>query len=128
MDKKYSILIVDDDKFLLDMYTLKFTEKGFAVDQAMNGPEALQKVDGGLTPDIFLVDIVMPEMDGFELIQHLIQRQKEKRSAIIVLSNLGQKEDVEKGLSLGADGYIVKASATPSEVVDKVVEIVSHKV
>ena len=127
MDKKYSILIVDDDKFLLDMYTLKFTEKGFTVDRAMNGPEALQKVDGGLAPDIFLVDIVMPEMDGFELIQHLIQRQKEKRSAIIVLSNLGQKEDVEKGLALGADGYIVKASATPSEVVEKVIEIVSHK-
>ncbi|MFA5000789.1 MAG: response regulator [Candidatus Paceibacterota bacterium] len=127
MDKKYSILIVDDDKFLLDMYTLKFTEKGFAVDRAMNGPEALQKVDGGLTPDIFLVDIVMPEMDGFELIQHLVQRQKERRSTIIVLSNLGQKEDVEKGLSLGADGYIVKASATPSEVVEKVVEIVSHR-
>ena len=128
MDKKYSILIVDDDKFLIDMYTLKFTEKGFVVDTAMNGPEALQKVDGGLDPDIFLVDIVMPEMDGFELIQHLIQRQKEKRSSIIVLSNLGQKEDVEKGLALGADGYIVKASATPTEVVEKVIEIVSHKV
>ncbi|MFA6254176.1 MAG: response regulator [Candidatus Paceibacterota bacterium] len=126
-DKKYSILIVDDDKFLIDMYSIKFTEKGFSVETAASGPEALQKVDGGLVPDIFLVDIVMPTMDGFELIQHLIQRQKEKRSAIIVLSNLGQKEDVEKGLALGADGYIVKASATPTEVVEKVVEIVSHK-
>jgi CheY-like chemotaxis protein len=126
-DKKYSILIVDDDKFLIDMYSLKFTEKGFTVETAASGPDALQKVDGGLMPDIFLVDIVMPMMDGFELIQHLIQRQKEKRSSIIVLSNLGQKEDVEKGLSLGADGYIVKASATPTEVVEKVIEIVSHK-
>lgn len=127
MDKKYSILIVDDDKFLLDMYTIKFVEKGFVVEGASNGPEALQKIDAGLTPDIFLVDIVMPMMDGFELVQHIIQRQKEKRSAIIILSNLGQKEDVEKGLSLGADGYIVKASATPTEVVEKVVEIISHK-
>ncbi len=125
--KKYSILIVDDDKFLIDMYTLKFVEKGFTVETAGSGSEALQKVDGGLTPDIFLVDIVMPTMDGFELIQHLIQRQKEKRSAIIVLSNLGQKEDVAKGLALGADGYIVKATATPSEVVEKVMEIVSHR-
>ena len=127
MDKKYSILIVDDDKFLIDLYTIKFVEKGFAVETATSGPDALQKIDGGLTPDIFLVDIVMPTMDGFELIQHLIQRQKEKRSAIIVLSNLGQKEDVEKGLALGTDGYIVKAGATPSEVVEKVIEIVSHK-
>lgn len=126
-DKKYSILIVDDDKFLLDMYTMKFVENGFVVESASNGPEALQKVDAGLTPDIFLVDIVMPTMDGFELVQHLIQRQKEKRSAIIILSNLGQRGDVEKGLSLGADGYIVKASATPTEVVEKVVEIVSQK-
>ena len=126
-DKKYSILIVDDDKFLIDMYSLKFTEKGFTVETAASGPDALQKVDGGLMPDIFLVDIVMPMMDGFELIQHLIQRQKEKRSSIIVLSNLGQKEDVENGLSLGADGYSVKASATPTEVVEKVIEIVSHK-
>ena len=125
-DKKYSILIVDDDKFLIDMYSVKFVEKGFTVETAMNGPEALQKMDGGLTPDIFLVDIVMPVMDGFELIQHIIQRQKEKRSAIIVLSNLGQKEDMEKGLALGADGYIVKASATPSEVVSKVIEIVTR--
>ena len=127
MDKKYSILIVDDDKFLTDMYSVKFSEKGFVVETASSGPDALQKVDGGLSPDIFLVDIVMPMMDGFELVQHLVQRQKDKRSAIIVLSNLGQKEDVEKGLALGADGYIVKASATPSEVVEKVVEIVEHK-
>ncbi len=126
-DKKYSILIVDDDKFLIDMYTIKFDEKKFTVETAASGAEALQKIDNGLVPDIFLVDIVMPVMDGFELIQHIIQRQKEKRSAIIVLSNLGQKEDVEKGLALGADGYIVKASATPTEVVDKVIEIVSHK-
>lgn len=125
-DKKYSILIVDDDKFLVDMYTTKFMEKGFQVEAAANGPEALQKIDNNLKPDIFLVDIVMPTMDGFELIQHIIQRQKEKRSSIIILSNLGQREDIEKGLTLGADGYIVKASATPTEVVDKVIEIVSH--
>lgn len=125
-DKKYSILIVDDDKFLVDMYTTKFMEKGFQVEAAANGPEALQKIDNNLKPDIFLVDIVMPTMDGFELIQHIIQRQKEKRSSIIILSNLGQREDIEKGLTLGAGGYIVKASATPTEVVDKVIEIVSH--
>lgn len=126
-NKQHTILIVDDDKFLIDMYSLKFTEKGFTVETASDGPGALEKIDNGFVPDIFLVDIVMPVMDGFELIQHIVQRQKDKRSAIIVLSNLGQKEDVEKGLALGADGYIVKASATPTEVVDKVIEIVDHK-
>ena len=122
------ILIVDDDKFLLDMYALKFTEKGFEVMTAHNGPDALQKVDSGLNPDIFLVDIVMPVMTGFELVQHLVQRQKNKQSSIIILSNLGQREDVEKGLALGADGYIVKATATPTEVVDKVNEIIKNKI
>ena len=122
MDKKYSILIVDDDKFLSEMYSIKFSERGFVVEAAGDGPTALAKIDAGLKPDICLVDIVMPEMDGFELIQRLKERKIEGK--IIVLSNLGQKEDVEKGLSLGADGYIVKASATPSEVVNKVLEIV----
>lgn len=121
--KKYTILIVDDDKFLVDMYALKFTERGFTVETAESGPTALAKIDAGLSPDIYLVDIVMPEMDGFELVQHLKGRSKNKKEVIIILSNLGQKEDVEKGLALGADGYIVKASATPTEVVDKVLEI-----
>jgi len=122
--KKYKILIVDDDKFLTDMYALKFTERGFTVETAESGPVALTKIDAGLSPDIYLVDVVMPEMDGFELVQHLKSKQKERKDVIIILSNLGQKEDVEKGLALGADGYIVKASATPSEVVDKVLEII----
>jgi len=124
MDQKHSILIVDDDKFLVDMYSQKFQERGFTVETAESGAIALSKIDAGLQPDICLVDIVMPEMDGFELVQHLVERKSEKKRAIIVLSNLGQKEDVEKGLALGADGYIVKASATPTEVVDKVLEIV----
>ncbi len=123
-DKKYSILIVDDDKFLSDMYSIKFTERGFTVEIADGGPSALTKLEAGLRPDICLVDIVMPEMDGFELIQRIRDLKLEGKLALIVLSNLGQKEDVEKGLALGADGYIVKASATPSEVVDKVLEIV----
>ena len=65
MDKKYSILIVDDDKFLADMYSIKFVEKGFTVEVAAGGPEALQKVDAGLAPDIFLVDIVNPQLKEF---------------------------------------------------------------
>jgi CheY-like chemotaxis protein len=123
-DKKYSILIVDDDKFLSEMYSIKFNERGFVVETASDGPMALSKVEAGLKPDIFLVDIVMPGMDGFELVQRLKEKNPESKQVIIILSNLGQKEDVERGLSLGASGYIVKASATPTEVVNKVLEIV----
>lgn len=127
-NKKHTILIVDDDKFLLEMYSIKFTERDFVVETAGDGPTALSKVEAGLTPDIFLVDIVMPEMDGFELVQRLREKDSLKGKVIIILSNLGQKEDVERGLSIGADGYIVKASATPTEVVNKVLEIIGTKV
>lgn len=123
----YKILITDDDKFLLDMYSLKFGEHNFEVVTARDGQEALEKIDGGLRADIYLVDVLMPKMDGFQLIEQLKQRGVQKDGAIIVLSNLGQKDDVEKGTSLGVDGYIIKASATPSEVVAKVMDIVKSK-
>lgn len=114
------IFIVDDDKFLLDMYTFKFKEKGFEVTQAFGSIDALNKLKGGITPDIILLDVVMPAMDGFELLGVIKNEKLAPQAKIIVLSNLGQPSDVEKGRALGANGYVVKASATPSEVVDKV--------
>ena len=124
---KTKIIIVDDDKFLIDMYSIKFSEHNFEVVAVSSGSETLQKIDSGWVPDICLVDIIMPGMDGFELVAELKKRPALEKTAVIILSNLGQQEDVNKGLKLGADGYIVKASATPSEVVTKVTEIVKNK-
>ncbi len=119
------IFIIDDDKFLLDMYTHKFNEKGFEVTQALGSKEALSKLKVGISPDIILLDIVMPIMDGFELLT-LIKSEKLASSAkVIILSNLGQPADIEKGRALGADGYVIKASATPSEVVEKVMLVLN---
>jgi|SRR3989344_7851112 len=124
----HSVLIVDDDKFLLDMYAMKFEEQKFKVSTAFNAQDALAKLsDPLLKPDILLLDIVMPGMDGFELLQELNKKNIAPNAARIILSNLGQKEDIDKGLSLGAQGYIVKASATPSEVVARVLDIVEKK-
>lgn len=116
---KKKILIVDDDKFLLDMYTFKFSEKGFEVAQALGSVEALNKIKGGLTPDILLLDLVMPVMDGFELLTLIKKDNILPNTKVIILSNLGQPEDIAKGRELGANGYVIKASATPSEVVEK---------
>lgn len=127
-DKKYSVLIVDDDKFLLDMYSMKFSERGFDVDVAFGSVEALEKLKGGAKPDIMLLDIVMPTMDGFEFLAEVKKSNLAEGAVVIILSNLGQQEDVDKGAQLGADGYIVKASSTPTEVVDKVLEITKKKV
>ncbi|OIP65289.1 hypothetical protein AUK15_02120 [Candidatus Nomurabacteria bacterium CG2_30_43_9] len=117
------IFIVDDDKFLLDMYTFKFKEKGYDVIQAFGSVDALNKLKGGIIPDIMLLDIVMPTMDGFELLSIIKSENLAPNAKVIVLSNLGQPTDVEKGRTLGANGYVIKASATPSEVVEKVMVV-----
>lgn len=126
--KSNKVLIVDDDKFLLDMYAIKFSEQGFDVETALGGEPALEKVEGGYLPDIFLVDLLMPKIDGFQFIEKLKEKGLNKNAVIIILSNLGQKEDIDKGLNLGVDGYIIKASATPSEVVAKVLDISKKKI
>jgi len=128
MSDKKSVLIVEDDRFLLDMYVMKFSERGFDVATAFGGQEVLNKIEKEkLHPDIMLLDLVMPGVGGFEVLERVKKEKLLPNSFIIILSNLGQKEDIDRGLALGADGYIVKASATPTEVVNKVLAIVKDK-
>jgi CheY-like chemotaxis protein len=126
-EKRHKLLIVEDDKFLMEMYTVKFGEYNFEVTVAFGAPDALVKLEEGLHPDIIITDIVMPVMDGFEFLAVLKEKKLSQNAIIIVLSNLGQKEDISKGMSLGASGYIVKATSTPTEVVKKVLEIIEDK-
>ena len=116
------ILIIDDDPFILDMYVLKFKERGFEVSTARDGKDGLQKIQE-YEPDLVLLDVVMPILDGFDVLQELKKTKPAHPLKIVLLTNLGQKEDVERGLGLGADDYIVKAHFTPSEVVDKVKDL-----
>lgn len=125
---KTKVLIVDDDKFLLDMYAIKFGENHFEVETAFSGTDALAKLSSGtVNPSIVLLDVVMPGIDGFEVLRQIKEKKLASGAVVIILSNLGQKEDIDRGISLGADGYIVKASATPSEVVAKVREVAGKK-
>lgn len=118
------ILIVDDDTFLLDMYALKFSKSNFTVHTAL-GPEfALEKLRQNLSPDVILLDIMMPEMDGFELLEKIRQEKLAENSIVIFLSNRGQPSDISRAEELGASGYIIKASSTPAEVIEKVVNII----
>jgi DNA-binding response OmpR family regulator len=118
--KKYKILIVDDDKFLLGMYTIKFEKEGFEVLTAGSGADAWTKLQEGLAPDIIILDIVMPLMDGLELLTKIRQNHLVPETLIIILSNQGQSSDIEKAKKLGVDGYIVKATTIPSEVLAEV--------
>jgi CheY-like chemotaxis protein len=115
-----TVLIIDDDKFLLDMYALKFSQNGFSVVAEPAADRALERLRDGLKPDVILTDVLMPGMDGFTFLKHIQDEALAKNSKIIVLSNKGEKHDIDQGVSLGADGYIIKASMIPSEVVDKV--------
>lgn len=117
---KHKILIIDDDEFLLDMYSIKFRELGYDVEIAFSGTDALEKIKKGLEPEVILVDVVMPNMDGFDFLRQLNGNGLLKKSKKVVLSNLGQEEDIKKGKELGADDYIVKAYFTPMEVTKKI--------
>lgn len=126
MDTKKKILIIDDDSFLLDMYALKFNQSNFSVTTALGPEPALEKLHQGFVPDVVLLDIVMPVMDGFELMEKLKAENLAQQSIYIILSNRGQASDIARGESLGAAGYIVKASSTPSEVIEKVNSIINN--
>ena len=126
--EKRKILIVDDDSFLLDMYALKFSQNNFEVYTVPSGVEALEKLKGGLVPDVILMDIIMPELDGFKTLEQINTQNLCPNGVKIILSNKSEQSDVERGNSLGVSGYIVKANSTPGEVINQVVEILSKKV
>jgi two-component system chemotaxis response regulator CheY len=120
----HRVWIIDDDAFLLEMYALKFTQKGFEVTTSSSASEALEKMRAGEPVEIILVDLVMPSMDGFTFLEQLQKDHFAEKALTIALSNLGQEEDIARVQALGAVGFIVKASATPSEVVDRVLTVV----
>lgn len=124
-NKKIKIMLVDDDHFLLDMYSIKFKSQGIEVDTADNSMLALSKLREGQNPDIILLDIIMPTMDGLELLKTIRDEKLASSSTIIMLTN--QPDEMERAKSLGVDGYIVKALNIPSEVVSQVMTIYKNK-
>lgn len=125
--EKKKILIVDDDNFLLDMYALKFSQNNFEVYAASSGVHALEKLKGGLVPDVMLMDIIMPDLNGFEALAQINEQKLCPNCLKIVLSNKSEQKDIEEGNRLGVAGYIVKANSTPGEVIEQVVKILEKK-
>jgi len=126
--EKRKILIVDDDNFLLDMYALKFSQSNFEVYTAGSGLLAIEKLKGGLSPVVMLVDIIMPEMDGFEMLEKINADKLSPNSLKIILSNKSQQSDIDRGNSLGVAGYIIKANSTPVEVINQVISILGKNI
>lgn len=125
----YRTYLTDDDRFLCDLYAVKFKKAGHEVSVFDSG-EALVaqlKKDGANAPDAILLDVVMPGIGGMGALETIRKEGLAKNAKIIILSNQGQDSDIEKAKSLSADGYIIKASAIPSEVFDETTRILKGK-
>jgi DNA-binding response OmpR family regulator len=117
MPKK--ILIIEDDKFLRELISRKLSDEGFNVAEAVDGEEGVKKVKIE-NPDLILLDLILPGIDGFEVLSKTKEEPSSAQTPVIILSNLGQKEEVEKGLKLGAVDYLIKAHFTPGEIIEKI--------
>lgn len=113
------ILIVEDDKFLRDLISQKLLKAGYDITEAIDGEKGIEGVKKE-KPDLVLLDLILPGVDGFEVLSQIKADPILAQIPVIILSNLGQKEDVERGLKLGAVDYLIKAHFTPEEIIQKV--------
>lgn len=113
------ILIVEDDKFLRELIVKKLSNEGYEVAEAADGEQGLQQIKEA-APELVLLDLILPGIDGFEVLAQKREDPFIARIPVVILSNLGQKEDVDKGLNLGAIDYLIKAHFTPGEIIEKV--------
>lgn len=126
MAEQKKILIIEDDRYISKMYQLKLSLEGYSVEVAENGRQGVDKVKE-FVPDVILCDILMPELDGFEVIKIVKSEEATKNIPILIMSNLGQEDHIQKGMQLGAVGYIVKSQYTPSKVVDTIKQVLGEK-
>ncbi|MDP3900530.1 MAG: response regulator [bacterium] len=124
MNEEIKILLVEDDTFLLNMYADKFRSEGFEVVIAENGVEAIQMANAEV-PDIILLDIMLPKKNGFEVLAELKNNKITKAIPVILLTNLSQRDEVKKGMELGAVDFLIKAHFMPNEVVEKVKKLIN---
>ena len=113
------ILIIEDDKFLRELISQKLEKAGYEVCEAIDGEEGIKQVKTE-NPDLVLLDLILPGIDGFEVLSQMKREPALSKIPVIILSNLGQKEDIEKGINLGADDYLIKAHFTPNEIIEKI--------
>jgi CheY-like chemotaxis protein len=114
------VLLIEDDIFISDIYQMKMRTEGLEVIAAMNGAEAIKSLEEGLIPDLILLDIIMPYMNGMEVLKRLKTEEAWKNIPVMLLTNLSDKSQVDDCMNLGANDYLVKSHFTPSEVMKKV--------
>lgn len=126
-EKQYKIILVDDDEFLTDMYATKFSSNGIAVEACKSGEAFLEKLKAGAKPDLILLDIIMPGLNGVETLRKMRQEKLCEGVPVVMLTNQNDEKDISETKKLDIAGYIVKSAATPSEVVEEIVNIITNK-
>lgn len=118
-------MIVEDDPMLVEIYEKKLKDSGFEVKVVTTGTAAKDEIIA-YQPELILLDIVLPDMDGFEILEAVKKEPEIKNIPIYIFSNLSAKEDIERAISLGAAGFLTKSSFTPSQLVEEVKKILNH--
>lgn len=118
------IVLVEDDEFLIDVYKAKLEKENFEVEVVKEGDKAVEKIKT-TKPAIVLLDIVLPNLDGWGILKNLKNDPETKDIPVIVLSNLAQEEEIQKSMQLGAAKYLVKAQYIPSEIAQEIKKILS---
>ncbi|MEK7520002.1 MAG: response regulator [Patescibacteria group bacterium] len=121
---KFHVLLVEDDEFLRDLIVQKMKKVGFQVSEAVDGESGFRKVVEE-KPSIVLLDLILPGVDGFETLTKIRAEKQVAKTPVIILSNLGQKDDIDRGMQLGATDYLVKAHNTPGEIIEKIKSVLA---
>ena len=118
------ILIIEDEEIMIDLLQKKLTVEGYEISVARDGKEGLEKMkddlQAGNPPDLVLLDIIMPKMGGFEVMEEMQKDRELKKIPVIVVSNSGQPVEIDKAQALGAKDWLIKTEFDPQEVIDKV--------
>lgn len=124
MEKK-KILIVEDDNFVAEVYLAKLSEMGYETVLAQNGEEGLAELKKGKI-DLILLDILMPIMGGIEMLEQVKKNEEWKNIPVILLTNIGEKESIQKVREMGVKDYLIKSHFTPAEVIEKIESVFSE--
>lgn len=124
-DKNLKVLLVEDDQMLAGVYATKLEQLGYNFRHVSDGEAGINEV-AKFQPDVVLLDIILPKKDGFAVLKTLKSNKKTEKIAVILLTNLGQDDDIKKGLDLGAASYLTKTNCTPTQIVAEINKVVDN--
>jgi len=125
-DQKTKILIIEDDFFIRELYERQFTKEGYLILSSEDGPSGLLAASQE-KPDLILLDIMLPKLNGLDLLRTLKAKDETKNIPVILLTNLGQESVIKEGFELGAESYLIKSAYTPSQIIDEIKNFMENR-